>query len=305
MADGAIRRLLNGAWRVREASRIFRDPPHVPRGHYYSPLLGKDERERYARYLRVRPIPADVPAVDLRLPEQIDLAQRLSAHYRHLPWTDEPGMDRGLRYHYWNTWYHYADAVTYACMLMEYRPRRVIEVGSGFSSALLLDVNDRFLGSATRITFIEPFPDRLLELTTKTDLEGRLVEKSLQQVPLNSFRQLESGDVLFVDSTHVCRPQSDVNYLFFEVLPVLKPGVLVHLHDIFYPFEYPADWIERGWSWTENYLLRAFLQYNGSFRIEFMNTLVQRVHADWYRNNMALALREGPGPAGSIWLRRV
>ena len=87
----------------------------------------------------------------------------------------------------------------------------------------------------------------------------RLVNVKLQDVDLKEFDKLKSGDVLFIDSTHVSKIGSDVNYLFFEILPRLHRGVYIHIHDIFYPFEYPKDWIDEGRAWNENYILRAFL----------------------------------------------
>jgi len=129
----------------------------------------------------------------------------------------------------------------------------------------------------------------------------RIVPSRLQDVPLATFEALESNDILFIDSTHVGKTGSDVNHLFFEILPRLASGVHVHVHDIFYPFEYPKEWVYKGRAWNEAYMTRAFLQYNAAFRIALMNTFMQRFHADFFREKMPLCLRN---PGGSLWLRR-
>ena len=118
---------------------------------------------------------------------------------------------------------------------------------------------------------------------------------------LSVFDALSANDILFVDSTHVSKTGSDVNHLFFEILPRLASGVLVHLHDIFFPFEYPQDWVLGGRSWNEIYMLRAFLQYNNAFRIVFMNTFLEHFHESRFADRMPLCLKNR---GGSIWLCR-
>jgi hypothetical protein len=112
---------------------------------------------------------------------------------------------------------------------------------------------------------------------------------------------LEANDILFIDSSHVSKAGSDVNHLFFTVLPRLKPGVLVHVHDVFYPFEYPLGWLRQGRAWNELYLLRAFLQYNTAFEMLFFNSFLWKHH----KEQLAAKLpRMATNPGGSIWLRK-
>ena len=182
------------------------------------------------------------------------------------------------------------------------KPRRIIEVGSGYSSCVILDTNDLFFDGSISCTHIEPYPDLLHrpvgpEMNETLDIR----QSKLQDVPLTLFDELQANDMLFVDSTHVSKAGSDVNTLFFDVLPRLKPGVLVHLHDIFYPFEYRRDWLEEGRAWNEAYLLRAFLQYNHSFRILFFSAYVAVTRQEWLRQNMPLCLED---VAGSLWVER-
>src|SRR5690606_8620162 len=97
-------------------------------------------------------------------------------------------------------------------------------------------------------------------------------------VPLAVFEELNAGDMLFIDSTHVAKTGSDVNYILFEILPRLKSGVLIHFHDIFYPFEYPRDWVFNGRNWNEVYFLKAFLMYNTTFEIKLFSHYLHKHH---------------------------
>lgn len=83
---------------------------------------------------------------------------------------------------------------------------------------------------------------------------------------------------MFVDSTHVSKTGSDVNYLFFEIIPRLNPGVIIHLHDIFYPFEYPHKWLKQGMVWNELFLLRSFLQYNDNYEILYFQNMIEKLY---------------------------
>ena len=270
----------------------------VPPGHFYSPIPSADDRQRATR---ARTVPREIPGVKLGEDAQLALLEKMLPLYASLDFTAEPVP--GHRYHYENTFYSYSDAVHYALMLLHHQPRRVIEVGSGYSSALLLDIAERApSGRPIDMTFIEPYPDELVAMARPGDLEGRLIQSGVQDVELSRFASLEAGDFLFIDSTHVAKAGSDVNYLYFEVLPRLASGVFVHVHDIFYPFEYPNEWINEGRSWNEAYLLRAFLEHNDDFEIVLFNTFLQSFHEPWYAANMPLCLANR---GGSIWLRRV
>lgn len=178
----------------------------------------------------------------------------------------------------------------------------MLEVGSGFSTLLTVDVKHRFLGGNLDITCIEPFPRPFL----KSGLNGltRLIERKVQDVALVEFEQLMPGDILFIDSSHVAKTGSDVNFLYFEVLPRLRPGVRIHVHDIFFPNDYPKDWvIEQNRSWNEQYLLRALLMYSTAFGVVFSSSYAYWRFPDLVRN--ALALPDGRVfGGGSIWLER-
>ena len=159
--------------------------------------------------------------------------------------------DGTSRYHLANVPFGYGDGLLGALLLGDIRPKRYVEVGSGWSSMLVLDLADRRFGEAFAPVFVDPFPDNRI----RSEPRAQLLEVPVQAVPLSRFEELEAGDVLFVDSTHVAKPGSDVNWLLFEVLPRLARGVVVHFHDIHHPFEYPKDWVYQGRAWNEAYLL--------------------------------------------------
>ena len=268
----------------------------APLGHYLSPIADLDDLRRRAG--EIFDPDAPVPDIDLRLDDQRRLFETLAATAGRFAFTAAPDPQR--RYHSGNDWFGPGDAAIYAALLLHTRPRRVIEVGSGFSSALLLDVNEACFSGNIACTFIEPYPDRLLSLLKPGDLERvRLVRERAQDAPLETFDALEAGDILFIDSSHVAKAGSDVNTLFFRVLPRLKPGVLIHLHDIFNAFEYPREWFFDGnRSWNELYLLRAFLMNNRDYRIVFFNSAY--AHAAGARRDLMPQFWVNPG--GGFWM---
>jgi predicted O-methyltransferase YrrM len=273
-------------------------PVHVPPGHAYSPLPSRADIERARR--RADVVPRTLPGIELRDAQQRQLLAELAHWYGDLPFGVEPGPHR---FRYGNSWFTYADAVLMALMLRRSRPTRIIELGCGYSSALLLDVNDLFLGRGASVTFIEPDAARLREVLSAEDLDGRLIEAPVQDVDLELFDELAAGDVLAIDGSHVVKAGSDVQHVFDEVLPRLAPGVLVHMHDVFYPFEYPASWLEKGCALNEAYVLRAFLQSTTAYRIELFTDYLLTFHHDWLAEHLPLVTQR-PFPTGGIWLSR-
>ena len=248
----------------------YERPEFALRGSYYSPL--PDYQEVEARAGDLFRTEVDIgPNIRLQTDKQAALLREISRHYPEFDWSETPKS--GQRFYLGNKFFEIGDAVILYALLRRFRPKRIIEVGSGFSSALMMDSNDRFLGGSIRFTFIEPYSERLRSLLTDQD-KGRidLLETVVQNVPWETFASLERNDILFIDSSHVAKIGSDVNYLVFEILPRLKPGVVVHIHDIMWPFEYPKEWLMEGRAWNEAYIVRAFLQYNEAFDIVLFNS---------------------------------
>lgn len=272
-----------------------------PPGHYHSPVPSLDEVRRDRDRL-FGGSAAHLPGIDLNEDGQLELLAKIAGFYRELPFKDQ--AEPGLRYYFDNAVYSYSDAIFLYGMLRAFEPARIIEIGSGFSSAVMLDTIDLFLDHKVECTFIEPSPDRLHDLMRQEDYDRTTIhEKRLQEVDPEVFAGLDAGDILFVDSSHVSKIGSDVNQIIFEILPTLAPGVLVHVHDIFFPFEYPEKWLlEIGMYWNEAYVLRAFLEHNPAFQIRVWNHYLAVAHNEHLASAMPLCM-ENTG--GSIWLQRL
>lgn len=272
---------------------------HVPAGHHYSPIPSTRD---VIRAVELADAATDhLPGIDLREAEQMAWLASMQTRYDSL---DLPVARGSGRFYYDNTWFTYADAVGYALMLLHLRPRRVIEVGCGFSSALSLDIADRLPDPTPQFTFIDPDPGRLSELVSSSDLAGRMIATQVQDVDPRLFRALGAGDILFIDSSHVLKAGSDVQYLFDQVLPLLPAGVHIHFHDVFFPFEYPESWLRAGTAMNESYAVRTLLQGGDRYRIVLFNTFVMRFHHQWFERHMPLFLA-GDFPTGGIWLERL
>lgn len=274
----------------------------VPPGHFYSPIPSLEE------VLRDEPkifgsIPLDIPGIDLRESNQLRLLETFVQFYADMPF--QPQKIAGLRYYFENPAYSYSDGIILHCMIRTLMPKKIIEVGSGFSSCMTLDTNEICFENTIATTFIEPFPallHSLLKETDKDECNTKIISRRLQDIDIAEFEALGPNDILFLDSSHVSKINSDVNRVFFEILPRLVPGVYVHFHDVFYPFEYPKEWIIEGRAWNELYMLRAFLQYNKAFEVIMMNTYMEHIHESFFRENMPLCLKN---PGGSIWIRKI
>lgn len=271
-------------------------------GHYYSPVVTnaeiKDRLDSIFEYNK-----DTLPGIELNKEKQMELLKQMLPLYPP-PFSNE--KKEGYRYRYINDYYPHSDAIFLYLMLRYYKPKKVVEIGSGHSSAVMLDANQFYLNGNVQFTFIEPFPQRLYSLLNDSDKKNNIIiEKKVQDADIKIFEVLEENDILFIDSSHVSKTGSDVNFILFEILPKLKKGVFIHFHDIFYPFEYPREWVTsfyKGFGWNEAYLVKSFLMYNSNFEIILFNTFLQKFNESWFSKNMPLCL-EGPG--GSIWIKKM
>ncbi len=281
--------------------------PHLahPPGHYYSPIPSISELRKQEPRIWPSSPPRSLPGIELNEELQLHLLREFARYQEEQPFPDE--KTPGRRFFFRNDFYSYSDAIFLYSMIRHLQPRRIVEIGSGYSSALMLDVNELYFQNTMELTFIDPEPARLLFTLREGDI-ARIISKRVQDVELRLFEQLEPGDILFVDSSHVTKTGSDVNYLFFEVIPRLSTGSYIHVHDIFYPFEYPREYVYSGWAWNEAYLLRAFLSYNREFEIVLFPACLEAFHNEELRQSVPLASRHPPNwPSlcgAAIWLRR-
>ncbi len=267
-------------------------------GHFYSPIPRLDELRADAAELFSFDV--ELAGIDLRIPEQLAITERIATELNETSSHSAPLAFE--RYSVDNPSFGIGDATMLEGMLRLHAPSQIVEIGSGYSSARILDVVERHLPGTT-VTFVEPHTDLLRSLMREGDVDRcHIIERRAQDVPVELLDQLESGDVLLIDSTHVVRTGSDVCHLILKVLPALAPGVIVHVHDIFWPFELPEEWVEEGRQWSECYLMRAFLTGNHDWEIVLFNDYIGRYHVPFVQKLLPQFL---DNPGGSLWLRRV
>ena len=267
---------------------------HVTPVHFYEPI---PDTQSLPETLWTQP--SKLVGIDMNDSIQLDLLRnhfpRFRPEYDQFPSkpTGEPG-----RFYSNNGLFDGTDALVAYCMIRHFQPRFIVEVGSGFSSLIAAEAIAKNKNSA--LICIEPFPPDFL----RKGFPGlhSLIEKKVEDIDLEFFSQLHSGDILFIDSSHTVRIGGDVNYLFLEVLPRLKPGVIVHVHDIFLPFEYRRDWVMDEFRfWSEQYLLQSFLTFNSEFEVLMANAYLGQRYMDELKATFANSPWWG---GGSFWMRR-
>jgi hypothetical protein len=275
-----------------------------PDGHFYSPVV--DPADVAARGREIWPEQPVALGIDWNDAFQARvLREFFPRHLEHYDYPETlPDTPELTQFFTRNSQFSWLDCRALFVLLNEWRPRRMIEVGSGYSTLLTADVNRRFLGSAMEFTCIEPYPRPFLVRAGGLPGVTRLLPQRVERTGLEPFLRLQAGDVLFIDSSHVAKTGSDVNFLVFEVLPRLAAGVRIHIHDIHLPHDYPEAWVvgERR-SWNEQYVVRALLMYSRAFAVRFACRYVQHAMPDL----VAKALAHPRGlvyGGGSLWLER-
>jgi len=256
---------------------------HIRPIHYYEPT--PDFRAITSEQLERR---REFRSIDFRWDDQLRLLHELSAYAHEL--------DEINRADFKNDYFNGFDAAIYYSLIRHLKPKRVIEIGSGYSTRFASKALARNAGRG-RLTCIEPYPEeRLNGLRVKVDV----IEKRVEEIDVAFFSQLEANDILFIDSSHTVKFGSDVCYEFLEVLPELRPGVWVHVHDVFFPHDYPAEWLlKRRLALNEQYLLEAFLSFNRDFQVALANHWLTLDHSSAVR-----ALWPGDSVSSSFWFYR-
>ena len=257
---------------------------HIRPIHYYEPL--PDFRSITAEQITRR---RTFPAIDFAWNDQLALLHDLTSYHTEI---------RALDFDFHNDYFSGFDAAVYYSLIRHLTPQRIVEIGGGYSTriaSVALARNEK--GS---LTCIEPHPEqRLLE----ADLQIELIRKRVEEIDVGFFSGLEANDILFIDSSHTVKFGSDVCYEFLEVLPILNPGVWIHVHDIFFPHDYPADWLlNRRLALNEQYLLEAFLAFNKSFAPQLANYWLCLDHLDAVDCLWPNAVNTR---ASSFWMQRV
>ena len=286
-----------GVYRMHISHAILRKVGVFPiRDHYYEPMF-------HPRHLTKRlDAERSLPAIDFNEREQLELLGQF--HYA-AELERFPRAPSGAGFYFDNPNFGPGDAEFLYSAIRHFKPARILEVGSGFSTliAAAAVATNRREDAAYRcaIRCIEPYEMQWLER-----LEGvEVIRSRIEEVPDALVAELRANDILFIDSSHVIRPQGDIVREYLELLPLLKPGVLVHLHDIFTPRDYPRQWVvEEVRLWNEQYLFEAFMCGNRDFRmVGALNYLAHR-HPDALAARFP-AFRAAPAcEPRSMWLAR-
>lgn len=258
--------------------------------HYHDPPVRPTLDRCRARQL---------PGIDLRVSEQLKLLAEFDygEELRAIP----SQSNGSLSPYYDNLAFAPLDGAVYHSLLRHLKPQRVIEVGSGESTrfaanALALNSAEGHPGD---LVAIEPYESPYLERLGVT-----VIRERVEDVEPRIFGQLRANDVLFIDSSHVVRPGGDVAFLLLETVPALAPGVVIHIHDVFTPDDYPVEWSHRRWFWTEQYVVEALLTDNPRLEVVLTVHHLLRRHRERLREACAVPPGMVPGPTPcSFWVR--
>lgn len=293
-----IRRV--GVYRMRVSRSIFFHVGVFPiRDHYYEPLFSP------ARLRRPLDEDRPLPGIDFNVDEQLDWLTKFTFGEELLRIRSAPAGPQ--EYYYQNGNFGHGDAEYFYSLIRLLKPKRIVEVGSGFSTllaciAIEANVLDDPLYRCRHIC-IEPYEMAWLEQLGGVEIVRDLVE----EVDRSLFTGLEANDLLFIDSSHVVRPQGDVVCEYLEILPTLKSGVFVHVHDIFTPHDYPAAWVkDQVRIWNEQYLVEAFLTGNRDFKIVGALHFLKHHHPEeMQRLFPPLAAEFDEHEPSSLWIARL
>jgi hypothetical protein len=266
--------------------------------HYYEPLFNP----AHLRY----PLSLDreLAGLDWNISEQLDLLSKF--HFNEELLAFPLTYERDFEFFYNNGFFESGDAEFLYNVIRHFKPRHILEIGSGQSTLLAASaIQENCRSDANylcRHVCVEPYENKWLQR-----LNIELVRSPIEQLDKSFFGELEQNDILFIDSSHIIRPQGDVLFEFLEILPTLKSGVLVHIHDIFSPKDYPHEWIYQDVRfWNEQYLLEAFLSFNAQFKIiAALNFLKHHYPQELGGPCPVLRNQMDFREPGSFWIRRV
>ncbi len=268
------------------------------RDHYFEPMFNPKHLHKSLRENR------NLPGIDLNIIGQLETLRKFS-YADELLKIPTVKKDDALEFCHNFGPFPPADAEYFYNMIRYFKPNKIVEVGSGHSTLMALNAlkvnkieNKEY---NCEHVCIEPFEIEWLE-----SLNIKVVRDLVEKTDISLFKSLNANDILFIDSSHMIRPQGDVLFEYLEILPILKPGVLIHIHDIFTPEDYPDVWIKNAVFWNEQYLLEAFLSCNKEFKILGGTNYLKRNHYSEFSSKcpitkMLTEKGEIVG-AGSFWI---
>lgn len=262
---------------------------------YYQPLI--NPKKYLLKSLRDD---RELPGININVKEQLDLLSKFNYNEELLKFPIN--KSKKIEFNYNNGSYLSGDAEYLYNMIRYFKPKRIIEIGSGNSTLMVrnaINTNKLENSKYTCIhTCIDPYLQPWLE-----NIEVELMREKVECIDKSLFQKLELNDILFIDSSHIIRPQGDVLFEYLELLPILKSGVLIHIHDIFTPKDYLNDWVyNEHLLWNEQYLLEAFLTLNSDFRIiGALNYLSHNYWTKFAEKCPIFAKQQGREP-GAFWI---
>ena len=275
---------------------------HVTPAHFYQPIpiLKNLDQELFKRKF-------SCPGIDFNEPGQQELLYRFALNYKSeydkIP-LEKPSSSG--EYYINNGNFESVDGEILYCIIRDFKPKKHIEVGSGYSTLVAWSAleKNQSEGDANTFTAVEPYPRAFLRQAISSR-SVNLIEKKIQDVDIALFNELQENDVLFIDSSHVLKIGSDVYYEYLEIIPSLNKGVIVHIHDIFLPYDYPKEWIfQDHFFWNEQYLLQAFLSYNDHFEVLWAGSYMHTYHSEQLAESFRNYHPETRHP-GSFWIRKI
>jgi hypothetical protein len=276
---------------------------HITRNHFYEPIpdtrmLKDDLWEKQS----------ELVGININEESQINLLSVFSSKFKE-EYESFPRSETSIPFQYYvnNSAFSSVDGEIYYCMIRHFKPKKIFEIGAGYSTYLaahaILKNKEEDNAYECELVAIDPYPNDVL----KNGFPGlsKLIPKRVQDIPLSEFKKLLENDILFIDSTHVLKIGSDVQYEYLEILPRLNKGVIVHVHDIFLPSEYPKEWVLKKYIfWNEQYLLQAFLTFNDSFEVLWAGSYMHLKHPDKLEEAFSSYKRDESWP-GSFWMRKI
>ncbi len=274
---------------------------HITPNHFYQPVpdVSQLKESLWSK-------PSALAGIDMNDAGQIMLLEQVCALYQS-EYNQFPTKPSGRAHDYYfdQPMFRSVDAEILYCIIRHYKPARIVEIGSGFSTLVAAAAcrKNQAEGTPTELTSIEPYPNDVL----RAGVPGlaKLMTNKLEDIDLSFFTSLGENDILFIDSSHVLRIGNDVYHEYLHILPRIAPGVFVHVHDIFLPFEYPRQWVMDEYRfWSEQYLLQAFLMFNSAFQVIWGGSYMHHTHSDKLRSAFRSYDPATVWP-GSFWMRRM
>jgi hypothetical protein len=270
-----------------------------PDGHFYSPVPSVAEVIKNKE--KIWEPKRSTVGIDYNESSHINILKNIYPNYiEKYDYEDEGLSDEELTFFYnKNSQFSWLDSRTLFVFLHHIKPRKIIEIGSGYSTLLMSDVNKRFLNSSINITSVEPYPRSFLH---NNDLNINLKNNFVQDLDEDFFKSLGENDILFIDSSHISKIGSDVNHLYLNILPSLNSGVIVHIHDIFLPQEYKKEWFDDGIFFNEQYLVQLMLSFSNRYEVIFSSNYAFINHPNLVADALSVNESNIYG-GGSIWLK--